>query len=837
MEAGEKRLTWDAAPKNGGEVFFSRDIYEKYSLAPTLSELWLLSNKHKQENVEAPVNSVEDEKTFNKQAPAEEEVEPTADDNPFPEPRIPYPFVSSLTEEEQKTYLYLMTKFSKSPTPYQLNAKYQRDYSRFLQMKEFVNREIADFLKFAQNAAKSCSQDYDTIPEGAQLYTEQFLSASIAHMKKYPEFYNLHGITSILGGKFNTELTLRLEKSVLALGKARFAKVWSPALYMKVQLSTDYETVASFATPEQKASAMHDDLSLDPNVEKLASKYSPQLVLNSQSLFTLLNNHGLNYKEQWEIPVSVKMIPVADGRSVKVVCIDSPLPKKEMTVREKNQFFHDISLDSVTSKTSIIPVSAVFMDSPSEENMFQTNMPPDTCQLRRIQNPNHEELDFDDDVTELETFGEISKPSQTSKMENTPANICKTLPGTLKIEKQLASSALSDSAEDGTSKVNEWGLPVSSNMQNVNKTQLPSLSDVCTNSEENSSLKGHDSDEAELNDEQRGIATNKVSDNSTLAKTDSFKRDSEVTEAYETPVSSCNSDTGEERLIIDTGDKSGEYCKAAMFSSNLTPVEDTSKPPSPVKKSSSLATSSESQNQKKIVSKRPSKRLSKEFDPLGHILKMQTKLLKPPSPKAAEQPQVNCDKSLNPTPSLVPQSSTPTVSSSTEPTANTGSLSKLSWTSHFQGSPKGILASKLKLLVEDSSEYTAPEDGNLVYKLFSLNDLLLLVRCSVQKVKTKLQSNKKKQTKKQMPVFILPKVEYQSYYGVEALTESEICRLWTENLLHSKCLFYIGHIDAFTSKLIMLEEISPKRLKEKFGLFKPANSLNILWHILKTVIE
>ncbi|EMP23873.1 NMDA receptor-regulated protein 2, partial [Chelonia mydas] len=262
----------NVSPKNGVEVFFSRDIYEKYSLSPTLSELWILSNKHKEENVEASINSVEDVKTFNTQAaaPAEEEVKPTADDNPFPEPRIPYPYVSSLTEKEQKTYLYLMTKFSKNPASYQFIATYQREYSQYLRMKEFLNSEIAEFLKFAQNAAKSCVQDYDTISEDALLYTEQFLSACIGHVKKYPEFYILHEITSIMGGKFSTELTLKLEKKLLAL-----------------------------------------DISLDPNAEKLALKYCPQVVLNSQSLFTLLNNHGLNYKEQWEIPVSVKMIPVA----------------------------------------------------------------------------------------------------------------------------------------------------------------------------------------------------------------------------------------------------------------------------------------------------------------------------------------------------------------------------------------------------------------------------------------------------------------------------------------------------------------------------------------------
>ncbi|XP_073159733.1 little elongation complex subunit 2 isoform X3 [Lepidochelys kempii] len=730
MEAGEKRLTWNVSPKNGVEVFFSRDIYEKYSLSPTLSELWILSNKHKEENVEASINSVEDAKSFNTQAAAqaEEEVKPTADDNPFPEPRIPYPYVSSLTEKEQKTYLYLMTKFSKNPASYQFTATYQREYSQYLQMKEFLNSEIAEFLKFAQNAAKSCVQDYDTISEDALLYTEQFLRACIGHVKKYPEFYILHEITSIMGGKFSTELTLKLEKKLLALGKARFLKILSPAMHTQLQLSVDYKTVASVATPEQRASAMH-------------------------------------------------------------------------------------------------------------------NMPPDACQLRRTQTLDHRDLDFDNDVTELETFGATCKPLKTSRTENPPANICKTLSDKLKIEEQLV-SIVRDGAEEGTSKVNEQGFSACSNMQNVNKTQLPSsIGDVMwADSDEKSSIKGLDSDEVELNDEQHGTATNKVLDSctklNTSAKTDSFKRESEITEVNETPISFCNSDTDEERLIIDTECKSVEYCKAAVFSSNPDSGADIPKSPFPIQtSSSSLANSSESPDQKKIASKKPFKRLSKEFDPLGQILKMQTELLKPPSPKAPEQPLVNCDKSSNPTPSLVPPPSKPTVASSVEPAANMSSLPKLTWTSHFQGASKGLLPNELKTLVEDQSEYTAPQDGNLVYKLFSLDDLLLLVRCSVQKVRTGPRSYNKRQIRKHIPVYILPKVEYQAYYGVEALTESEICRLWTESLLHSKCLFYVGHIDAFTSKLIMLEEISPERLKEKFGLFKPANPLNILRHILKKVID
>lgn len=43
-------------------------------------------------------------------------------------------------------------------------------------MKEIVNNEIAEFMKFAQNAAKSCAQDYDAISEDALRYTEVITS-------------------------------------------------------------------------------------------------------------------------------------------------------------------------------------------------------------------------------------------------------------------------------------------------------------------------------------------------------------------------------------------------------------------------------------------------------------------------------------------------------------------------------------------------------------------------------------------------------------------------------------------------------------------------------------
>lgn len=60
----------------------------------------------------------------------------------------------------------------------------------------------------------------------------------------------------------------------------------------------------------------------------------------------------------------------------------------------------------------------------------------------------------------------------------------------------------------------------------------------------------------------------------------------------------------------------------------------------------------------------------------------------------------------------------------------------------------GKLPSELLLLEEDPSEYQAPEEGNVVYKLFSLSDLLLLVRCNVQKVRSLQQYQKKRKAQK-----------------------------------------------------------------------------------------
>ncbi|XP_053810276.1 little elongation complex subunit 2 isoform X2 [Vidua chalybeata] len=810
MAAAGPPLTWDIPPKNGQEVFFSHELYEKYSLSLSLSELWHLSNREAKKNVEALANSSDNRQACSMQAAEslEGEAKSSADEHPLPDPRLPYPFTSCLTEKEQKMYLYLMTKFSKIRNHFQVNEASQREFFTYMQMKEVVNNEIAEFMKFAQNAAKSCAQDYDAISEDALRYTEELLHACIGHVQKYPEFYTLQEIMSIMGGKFHTQLTFRLEKSLLAMGTARRGKTDFSS--MPVQLPTDYSTVTSVITPEKKAHVMHNDISSDSNAEKLALKYCPQVVLSNQSLFTLLNNHGLNYKEQWEIPVCVKMITVAGNKPAKVVYVDPPLLRKEMTVRERNQMFHEVPMDFLATKTSYVPISDVSMDKPTEDNMFQWDVCSDTYQCRTVPPPDDTGMDFDDDVTELETFGAATKLSRACKMETTfPAatNTAKILSHGLKTEGKN-SSAISRGDEEEKNTLSEQEGSACASMQ------LPSLDGIPRfNPQEHSPCKSFQSVEVGLN-KALDVVSKEVLDNETklnpLSVAVSSEKEPDAAQKKETYTSLCDSDTDEERLVIDSECETTASCEPAVPTAVSSTSAETARAPCPIQSPlASITDCSNTMDPGKKASKKPPRKLSKELDPVGQILKMQTELLKSPSQKAHE-PVMSCDNS-NAVPAQLPQSPKTLVTSSTEtvpaPASNPPGSSRNTWTWLFKGVPKIALS------------WHFWDSQSLIAFMLLLRQLRL---CSVSSP---------------TPIFLLPKVEYQAYYGVEALTESEVCQLWTQSMLHSKCLFYIGHIDAFTSKLIMLEKISPATLREKLGLIKPANSLNILHHVLKKVSD
>ncbi|XP_025775353.1 little elongation complex subunit 2 [Puma concolor] len=845
MAMGEPRLNWDVSPKNGLKTFFSQENYKDHSMAPSLKELCVLSNRRIGENLNASASSVENEPAVSSATQAKEKVKTTVGMVLLPKPRVPYPRFSRFSQREQRSYVDLLVKYAKIPANSKAVGINKNDYLQYLDMKKHVNEEVTEFLKFLQNSAKKCAQDYNMLSDDARLFTEKILKACIEQVKKYPEFYTLHEVTSLMGFfPFRIEMGLKLEKTLLALGSVKYVKTVFPSMPAKLQLSKD--NISTTETPEKTAAAMHYDISKDPNAEKLVSRYHPQIALTSQSLFTLLNNHGPNYREQWEIPVCIQVIPVAGSKPVKVIYINSPLPQKKMTMRERNQIYHEVPLKFMMSKNTSVPVSAVFMDKP-EDYMSEMEMSYEVNECRKIETLENLDLDFDGDVTELETFGvNTTKPSKSPSPASTY-----TVPNTTDTPTapSTATTSVAPTAPDISAHSRSLSQILMEQLQKEKQlmTGMDGGPEECKNKDQgyvpcgekasnpekslvqDSDLKMSDSLQLESSTEietsnKNDIATDTVyvpEKLNILENTDNSKEKTVTSEAVRSEdVILCNSDTDEDCLIIDTECQNNSNGKTADVNSNLN-----SKPASPNSSSTQASvgnqTNATCSPEESCVLKKPIKRVYKKFDPVGEILKMQDELLKPISRKIPELPLMNLENSKQTPPSE--QSSAPSDASS---------WPKSVWPSAFQ-KPKGRLPYELQDYVEDTTEYVAPQEGNFVYKLFSLQDLLLLVRCSVQRIETRPRSKKRKKIRRQFPVYVLPKVEYQACYGVEALTESELCRLWTESLLHSNCSFYVGHIDAFTSKLFLLEEITSEELKEKLSALKISSLFNILQHILK----
>ncbi|XP_036049031.1 little elongation complex subunit 2 isoform X2 [Onychomys torridus] len=751
----EPRLNWDVTPKNGLQAFFSPENYKDHSMAPSLKELYILSNRRIGENLNVSASSVENEPAVSSATQAKEKVGMIL----LPKPRVPYPRFSRFSQREQRAYVDLLAKYSKIPSSSKAAGTNTNEFLQYLDMKKHVNEEVNEFLKFLQNSAKKCAQDYNMLSDEARLFTEQMLRACIEQVKKYPEFYTLHEVTSLMGFfPFKIEMGLKLEKTLLVLGSAKFVKTAFPSMPVKLQLSKD--DMSSIETPQQKAEAMHYDISKDPNAEKLVSRYHPQIALTSQALFTLLNNHGPSYKEQWEIPVCVQMIAVEGSKPVKVIYINSPLPRKQMTMRERNQIFHEVPLKHVISKNTSVPVSAVFMDKP-EEYTSEMDISTEANECRKIETLENLDLDFDDDVTELETFGvTTTSPSRSPSSESdspvpiltdvhtaskkatapvapptpeVPAtqsitddsrSLCQILMKQLQKEKQLF-SGVENGPEECKNK-DDQGLE--SCGEEVRSVSAKSLT------QDNEPRKTSDgiSKEIDVNmlytsDEGPGVRGNADNANKTASASETAKTEKGI---------SCGSDTDEDCLIIDTESKSNSDGKIADVGS---------RPASP---NSSAQTSMGNQtittvSEESCVLKKPIKRVYKKFDPLGEILKMQDELLKPVSRKVPELPLINSEESKQPS-----ASEQPSV------TSDASSWPKSSWTSAFQ-KPKGRLPYELQDYVEDTSEYIAPQEGNFVYKLFSLQDLLLLVRCSVQRIETRPRSRKRKKIRRGILMHLL----------------------------------------------------------------------------------
>ncbi|KAJ8340247.1 hypothetical protein SKAU_G00348800 [Synaphobranchus kaupii] len=731
-----------------GTVGFSRDLYEKYSLAPNVKELWTLAQSRSPVKVEVKSEpKVENDNNKPDCAPPLVLEKTTTHENAretFPEPRVPFPCFSRMTFKEQSSYMRWLTQ--------KLLPSSFSESDDFSLLQEHVNIETSEFMKYLQDVAKICADDYNYMSQGAALYSEECLRASLEMVKNFPQVYLSHEITSITGGKFNPGLSLNFEKQLLALGNMKLVRLFKN-LPKNVQLPEDCESVSSVTPPVKKASLTHTGISNDLNAAKLYARYEPHVCMTRQAFVRLLNNHGPEYSDQWEIPIWVKMTSGKDPR--KEVYIDSPLVKTEMTVREKSQLFHEESLKLALKKTVQKNVQELQLNTPTSESQ------------RSLISFNNDSDNFESDLADLETFGES------------------------------ASSNPSGSGVKPALAVVKGPAQVRPPARKKLKCELPAErpSDLSSSAD---------------SDEERLVIDAPPSPRSRSAVTDRPKPLSTPAKKEHAPLSDS---------VLDTpSSRSSEGVPDPLETTSPSPIPDTPRSPSP--EQSRQAQSSSASPATKRTGRRAAPRASRDCDQLGQILQMQSALLKP-IPDSAQDPVSSPPRGATKEANRGPVQGASACSASTA----TGPVNNQTTAQY-----KRLLSEELLVCAEDELNYESPEEGNVLYCLYSLQDVLMMVRSSVP------MAVKKPYMTGLAPAHILPKLEYQLCYGMEYLTKSEVCQFWAEKQLHSNTFSYVGHIEALTSKLVMLEELTPKKMGNASCAFVPAKSLNILHNLLKKVV-
>uniref|UniRef100_A0A673IMS5 Little elongation complex subunit 2-like n=1 Tax=Sinocyclocheilus rhinocerous TaxID=307959 RepID=A0A673IMS5_9TELE len=775
-------------------LVFSRDVFDKFTLAPNVKELFALlhsSNRKSEETGEKkPDGPSAEAKTVKCDGGSDvsnilASDEPTSECKPteakpvkrteipaFPEPLVPYPCFSTLSIKNRKMYLNMLAR---------------KNYFKASKcLMEQVKNEVTEFMKYLQDVSRACADGYNYMPPGSSRYTEEYFTACLEHVKSYPQVYSIQEITSLTSVKFVGELSLNFEKQLLALGKIDMLD--KKVMAENTQLPVDYETVSNVVPPAKKATSVHTAISNDSNAEKLSATYEPQVCLSKEAFLQLLNNSS-ELTEAWELPVWVKVNPMNGSSQSKTAYIDPPLLKTELSWRERSLLFHQESVKLAFKKTVSRPV--FFLT--SEELPVEMQPPPEDKISRSMAAFDDAGMDFGCDLTDLESFGESYKPSKKVKEQNEPKTASTNPTAT---PSQHIPSLKKPTDSVGTTKRTSTSQDAPTEPLELTVAKVQGETDTLADEGDGTLNKCMETSSAQCPPTERPRHMMKD------------KTDKDL-------------DSDEERLVIDdifSPQRPQTQVTAAEVSSPQAPEPATPGPANPSGKGT-----------KKGI-KRP--RISGECDQLGQILKMQDAMLKSTPSKNQEpvKPHVPEDKPPEAKAhSLVKQCVTLYLESRAgqeEDTTLPADVPVLLATQR-----KRLLKEDLQVSAEDEMDYDPPAEGSALYKLYSLLDVLLMVRSSVDIAHPRHD----KDTFRAVPVHVLPKLEYQLCYGAESLTHTEACQLWAEKLLHSSTVSFISRINAHTSEVAQMQMLPDDWIQNVTCDFKPTRCLNTLYHLLKKV--
>ncbi|XP_061826357.2 little elongation complex subunit 2 isoform X2 [Nerophis lumbriciformis] len=775
--------------------FFTKDIYDRYSLAPNVRELWSsLQSPADYVNIKQECaaqtghnstikesaefkdgtcirkdnscwdsidtnNSLTDGVEAAEGCKKTKKARLTEANDAYPQPRLPFPRTSSLTRKQQSIYVGFLMNETFRPPPKYLQAQ--------------IDHEILQFQRYLQDVSKICAEDYSFITQGALQYAEDFLRAQLECAKRFPQLYQIHEMTSLTGGTFNPGLCLVFEKQLVVMGSVDITTLMI-APY-DAQLATDYQSVSSENPPAKKAKDMHAAISSDDNAEKLCAHYSPHVCVTREALVTLLDNHGPDFAQSWELPVCVKVSNGKGAAQKKTVFIESPLIKDEITVKEKSHIYHEESLKLSIIKEENRNVFHLMTELPAEDQNFSQGS------HQRNEMPCYSDMFSLGDLTELETFGEPSAPKAPKVQKTQNEQIVCVQSASSPLSRKLSESVCRSPQEEMHSALT------------VPKRSLAT--------------------------EETTLTVAREANEASTAKLEGVS-DKESTEDCSRTGDSDDDDDDDERLVIDDTSSKSQT--------------------TPLKMQPSSESISDPSHKNAAAHRRKSRVAKAPADHLGEILRMQTAMFS--SANNTPKCPTTCKETVSPSPcpitaqhcfplSLVKPCVTAYLERSQHGSEEVSVTPPVVHTSTAE--QKKILSPELLASTVDNQAFTGPERGNLLYKLYSLQDVLIMVRTSVSLAQHRKVAN----ASQFVPVHVLPKLEYQLCHGVECLSSSEACQLWTETALHSSNVSFVAHINPHTSKVKLLRKLPDTWIHNPSCGFKPAKSLNILHHLVKKLTK
>ena len=341
------------------------------------------------------------------------------------------PRCSHLTAMEQKTYLSLLDKFRDVKSSATLKGLDEKDFAIFEGFRDIVSAEQEEYQKFVHGVFRTKKQFFTNftlkpdILRYINLYYEHRLSRvqiypRMYSMMKYPNNGMLHLVPPTNEQQVKPQFEMRPEKSVLELGT--IPKIIIPStkrISAKIPLKVggDFDKLnnkipanpghVSLGRRVDKTKFLHDhQITQDPNAEKLAMVYLPDVIAPVSTLKTIFDNFGPQFGSCWEIPFTIRSYGRKENDITvdekHVIFLDKPLPPKTLSVHDKNSWYHKIA----TKKFLLHPWTQSLQDNREKlkekiENRANSRMAATT--------------NFDDpfeatsDLSNLETFGTISQ--------------------------------------------------------------------------------------------------------------------------------------------------------------------------------------------------------------------------------------------------------------------------------------------------------------------------------------------------------------------------------------------------------------------------------------------